>query len=82
MLLQSMLGLEFDLAARRIRLINPSVPASAGEITIRNLRLGEASTDFAVRQDGEAISLQVLRTTGDLQVSLDFDSKAAEKFRP
>jgi glycogen debranching enzyme len=82
MLLQSMLGLEFDLAARRIRLINPSVPASAGEITIRNLRLGEASTDFAVRQDGEAISLQVLRTTGDLQVSLDFDSRAAEKFRP
>ncbi|HWB47366.1 MAG TPA: glycogen debranching N-terminal domain-containing protein [Hyphomicrobiaceae bacterium] len=82
MLLQSMLGLEFDLAARRIRLVNPSVPPSAGVITIRNLRLGDASTDFAVRQDGEAISLQVLRTRGDLQVSLDFDSKAAQRSRP
>lgn len=73
-LLQSLLGLEFDHSARQIRLINPTVPDFAGEIVIRNLRLGDASADFAVRQQDDAISLQVLRVTGDLQVSLVFDA--------
>jgi hypothetical protein len=78
-MLQAMLGLAFDPAARHIRLVNPSVPAIAGDITVRNLWLAGASVDFVVRQDGEAISLQVLRTRGDLQVSLVFDSSAAKE---
>ena len=65
-------------AARHIRLVNPSVPAFAGDITVRNLSLAGASVDFVVRQDGEAISLQVLRTRGDLQVSLVFNSQSAD----
>jgi glycogen debranching enzyme len=73
LLLQAMLGLTFDHAARRIELINPTVPAFVGDIVIRNLRLGDATADFAVRQDGGAISLQVLRATPGLQVSLVFD---------
>jgi len=73
LLLQAMLGLAFDHNARRIELINPTVPAFVGEIVIRNLRLGSATADFAVRQDGGAISLQVLRATPGLQVSLVFD---------
>jgi glycogen debranching enzyme len=77
LLLQSMLGLEFDHAARRIELINPTVPAFVGDIMIRNLRLGDATADLAVRQDGGAISLQVLRATAGLQVSLVFDPSAA-----
>ena len=46
---------------------------------MRNLSLAGASVDFVVRQDGEAISLQVLRTRGDLQVSLDFDFKGSRE---
>jgi glycogen debranching enzyme len=76
-LLQSMLGLEFDPANRKINLINPTVPAFAGDVIVRNLTLGETCTDFALRQDNNAISLQVLRTTGDLQVSLVFDGRSA-----
>jgi len=48
----------------------------AGRIAIRNLTLKDASIDFAVNQDGEALSLQVLRTKGDLQISLLFDANA------
>jgi glycogen debranching enzyme len=81
-LLQAMLGLEFDPAAGRIRLINPTVPAFAGDVIIRNLSLGEASADICLRQDADAISLEVLRTRGDLQVSLVFDATAAQKARP
>jgi glycogen debranching enzyme len=72
-ILQAMLGLEFDHAARRIALINPIVPDFVGDITIRNLHLGDATADFAVRQDGGAISLQVLRATARLQVSVVLD---------
>ena len=69
----SHVGLEFDHAAGKIGLINPTVPSFVGDITIRNLHLGNATADFAVRQDGGAISLQVLRATAGLQVSLVFD---------
>jgi len=78
LLLQSMLGLEFDHARRTIRLINPVVPASIGDIVIRNLRLGDGSADFAVRQERNGISLQILRVTGNLQVSMVFDASAGQ----
>ena len=76
LMLQAMLGLQFDHEARRVLLVNPSLPASAGRIIVRNLTLGDANVDFAVSQDGEAVAVQVLRTTGDLQISLLFDANA------
>ena len=74
-MLQARLGLSFDAAGRHIRLVNPTVPAFAGDVTVRNLSLCGANVDFRVRQDGEAISLQILRTRGDVQVSLVFDAQ-------
>jgi glycogen debranching enzyme len=76
LLLQAALGLEFDPEGRRIMLVNPSLPSFAGEITIRNLGLGDASADIAVRKHGGALSLQILRATGDLHVALVFDANA------
>lgn len=76
-LLLAMLGLEFDCATRQIRLVNPTVPATAGTIIVRNLSLGDARADFALRQDSRtAISLEVLRAEGDVQISLVFDPGA------
>jgi glycogen debranching enzyme len=74
LLLQSMLGLEFDPEGRRILLVNPTLPSSADEIVIRNLCLRDASADFVVRQERGAIGIHSLRTAGDLQISLVFDS--------
>jgi hypothetical protein len=65
-----MLGLEFDPEGRRILLINPRLPALVRQVIIRNVTLGEARADFAARQEGEAIAVQTLHTTGDLQISL------------
>jgi glycogen debranching enzyme len=69
-MLQAMLGLEFDPEAGRVLLINPSLPASAGRIIVRNLSLRGGQIDFAVSRAGEAVAVEVLRTVGDLQVSL------------
>jgi glycogen debranching enzyme len=76
LLLQAALGLEFDPDGRRILLVNPSLPPFAGEVTIRNLGLGDASADIAVRKHGGALSLQILRASGDLHVALVFDANA------
>ena len=73
LLLQAMLGLEFDPEGRRILLVNPRLPTFASKVTIRNLTLGGASVDIAMRQDDHAVSLQVLRTAGDLHAALIFD---------
>jgi glycogen debranching enzyme len=74
LLLQSMLGLEFDPEGQRILLINPTLPSSANEIVIRDLCLGDASADFIVHREHGAVGVHCLRTVGDLQLSLVFDS--------
>ncbi len=70
-LLQAILGLEYDLGAQTIRLHNPAVPMSAGEITVHNLTLGNATISFAVRpQPNGTISLGVLRSSGNIKISV------------
>ena len=79
-LIQSMLGLEFKPDAAEIRLNNPVVPALAGAITLRNVRLGKASADFTVHPSpGGGIALEVLRTQGDLRISLIVDTPVHAK---
>ncbi|HEU4381297.1 MAG TPA: amylo-alpha-1,6-glucosidase [Hyphomicrobiaceae bacterium] len=76
-LIQSMLGLEFRPEAAEIRLNNPVVPALAGSITLRNVSLGNARADFTVHPSpGGGIALEVLRTQGDLRISLIVDTPA------
>jgi glycogen debranching enzyme len=70
MMFQAALGLEFDVAAGEVRLTNPIVPHDVGEITVRGLRLGNSSVDFAVRRDGQGASLRILRSDGLLRVTL------------
>jgi glycogen debranching enzyme len=70
-LLQAILGLEYDLPAKTIRLRNPAVPMFAGEITLRNLVLGGGSISFAVKpQPDGTISLRVLESAGDIKISV------------
>jgi glycogen debranching enzyme len=78
LMLQAMLGLKFDHVAQRIELLNPVVPEFLGDIIIRNLRLGNARADFAVRQDRGGLSIQILRVTGDLQLSMLFDASGCD----
>ena len=73
LLLQSVLGLEFDPANRAIRFRNPRLPSFAEEITLRNLGFAGAKVDVTLRQLGEHASLRVLRNTGAVQVSMLLD---------
>jgi glycogen debranching enzyme len=78
LLLQGMLGMEFDPAKRRVRLLRPAVPEFLGDVTVRNLSLGGGSVDFVLRRRGTRVSLRVLRATGAVEVALDTRSSGRE----
>jgi glycogen debranching enzyme len=69
-LLEAALGLEFDAQRGEIRLRNPRLPAFLNEVILRELKLGPSSVDLRVRQHGDDVSLEVLRTRGHIQVSI------------
>src|SRR6266852_5938570 len=69
-LLEAALGLEFDARRGEIRLRNPRLPAFLNEVVIRDLQLGPSSVDLVVRRHGDEVSLEVLRTRGQIQVSI------------
>ena len=69
-LLEASLGLEFDAGRREIRLRDPRLPAFLNEVVLRDLRLGPCSVDLRVRRHGDEVSLEVLRTQGQIQVSI------------
>ncbi|SHG84223.1 amylo-alpha-1,6-glucosidase [Bradyrhizobium erythrophlei] len=69
-LLEAALGLEFDAGRGEIRLRNPRLPAFLNEVVLRDLRLGPSSVDLRVSRHGDDVSLEVLRTRGQIQVSI------------
>jgi len=69
-LLEAALGLEFDVQRGEIRLRNPRLPAFLNEVILRELQLGPSSVDLRVRRHDDDVSLEVLRTRGQIQVSI------------
>ena len=69
-LLEAALGLEFDADRCEIRLHNPRLPAFLNEVVLRDLRLGTSSADLRVRRHGDEVSLEVMKTRGQIQVSI------------
>ena len=69
-LLEAALGLEFDAARGEIRLRDPRLPEFLNEVLLRDLRLGPSSVDLRVRRHGDEVSLEVVRTRGQIQVSI------------
>ncbi|SDS66954.1 amylo-alpha-1,6-glucosidase [Bradyrhizobium canariense] len=69
-LLEAALGLEFDVQRGEIRLRNPRLPAFLNEVVLRDLQLGPSSVDLRVRRHGDDVSMEVLRTRGQIQVSI------------
>jgi glycogen debranching enzyme len=66
----AMLGISFDPAARQIRFMQPVLPAWLPQITLTNLRLGEALIDLVLRRSQDGVALHVLRRHGELDLVL------------
>jgi glycogen debranching enzyme len=69
-MLEAALGLEFDAQRCEIRLRNPRLPAFLNEVVLRDLQLHRSSVDLRVSRHDNDVSLEVLRTRGQIQVSI------------
>ncbi len=68
LLLQAVLGLRFDPAARRIVFHRPALPPWLEWLVIRNLQLGGGAVDVRLSGPRRSSSVEVLRRTGELEV--------------
>ena len=69
-LIEAALGLQFDPFGGGIRLSNPRLPQFLDEVILRQLRLGELRVDLRIRRHDETVSLDILRNTGNVAVSI------------
>lgn len=69
-LLRACLGLEFNPDRNQILLRKPRLPSFLNEVTLRNLRLGEAAVDITLHRHGNDVSLHVLRNEGQIVVAV------------
>jgi len=70
-LLEACLGLEFDPGQMSVRLREPRLPPFLDEVTIRNLRLGDAEADLRImRRSDKDVSLDVMRSRGAIRCSI------------
>jgi glycogen debranching enzyme len=70
LMLQAMLGLEFNQDGHGIVLRNPQLPAFLDTVTLTNLQINNMSrVDLSVHRDASGISLEVLRNDDDVKVA-------------
>jgi glycogen debranching enzyme len=67
-LIQSILGLGFSFDPSRISFHQPTMPDFLETIELRQVSVGDASADVALRRDGEEAALHVLRRRGDIRL--------------
>jgi glycogen debranching enzyme len=75
LLLQAALGLTFDPARNEICLHNPYLPPFLDHVLMRNVKLGDASVDLSVHRDGDAVSVESIRTEGVIRVCVIYDNQ-------
>jgi len=68
LVLQACLGLSIDAKQSRIYLNHSALPESIERVRIRNLRVGNSSVDLGFERYAEAVSVHVLRRTGDVEI--------------
>jgi glycogen debranching enzyme len=68
LLLQSSLGLSIDARRKSIRFTYPTLPPFLEEVSIANLKVGEASADLLIKRYGHDVAINVLRREGSVEV--------------
>jgi hypothetical protein len=63
-------GVAIDAPARRVILERPHLPASIGSVTIRSLRVGDATLDLACYRHDDDVSVSLERRTGDIELAV------------
>ena len=70
LLLRTMLGLRADAGSRALTLSTPHLPPWLARVTVRELAVGDATVDLLVHRWRGLTSAEVLRKSGDLDVTI------------
>jgi glycogen debranching enzyme len=70
LLLQACLGIVIDAPARRVLLERPQLPANMSRVTIRDLRVGDASVDIVCRRHADDIGVELARRVGNVELAV------------
>ena len=68
LLIQSCLGLTVQGAHNRVVFTKPALPEGIPHLSIRGLRVGDASVDLLFEREYETVRVQVLEKQGDVEV--------------
>jgi glycogen debranching enzyme len=69
-LLQSCLGIGFDPVNRVVAFDHPVLPRCLHGVTLRNLAIGDARIDVALRGEGAQVAMTVLSRHGDIRATM------------
>ena len=70
LLVRTMFGARADAVGRSLELVRPHLPTWLGKLTVTNLRVGDASVDLLFHRWRGTTSAEVLRKSGDLEVTI------------
>jgi glycogen debranching enzyme len=70
LLVRTMFGGRANAAERTLELVRPHLPTWLGKLTVSNLRIGDASVDLLFHRWRGTTSAEVLRKTGDIEVTI------------
>jgi glycogen debranching enzyme len=73
LLLQACLGLTFNPSEHEICLRQPYLPPFLDVVTLRNLTLHDASVDLRLHRHHDTVSVEVIRTEGNVRVAVLYD---------
>ena len=69
-MIQALLSIEFQPGAKEIRFRNPRLPPSIDLLTLRQFHMSGALVDIELQRSGAHVSMRVLRSVGEVQVSM------------
>lgn len=68
--LQACLGIGFDLETPRLRFLRPRLPEYLDQMTITNLRVGEAVVDLSLVRHRHDVGVNLTRVEGEIEVGV------------
>jgi glycogen debranching enzyme len=69
-LLQATLGVSLDPFTQTVRFEHPELPGILEDLTLRNLRVGDAKVDVRLRRSGTTTAVTVERRSGDVAIDV------------
>jgi glycogen debranching enzyme len=70
LMLEASLGIEIRLKEKVVQLNSPFLPDSLDLVRLENLSVGEAEIDFVVRNNMGEVSVELIRTKGNIAVTV------------